>query len=345
MVNVDPLAVLSFVSEGHLRLAPCVRVTVYLDAVEPAEVTEYCDAALALLRSRLASYQSGSMARRAAITDKANGIVASWFRRPREGQTYYAEFTGAGKEGTSPAELRIVVNYNPPQILSPDEIETRRERRRVLYEERGAKSTGPVSEITLTMPLDMEAAHPQRLLRWLLDRPLIAQTAFASGHAGLGVNRDGLVADNALSAEINGRLAYAVVRHPGLDWQKNPILNEVMRYDSRSRDLVPQIKRVNWLTFTSSRTLSALGPVEEITARIASGPSVAIHPLRHGLLVQAGPEPALADTNTGDLPASYCHVGHVLRGWRLPTLTGEGPGFSDELAQRWLTAFDAERAE
>ena len=250
-IDLDPLAVLSFVAKGHLRLAPCVRVTVYLDAIEPAEVTEYCDAALTLLWPRLTSYQSGSMARRAAVTDKAHGIVASWFRQPREGQTYDAEFTGAGKEGTSPAELRIIVNYNAPKILSPDEIETRRERTRVLYEERGVKSTGPVSEITLTMPLDMEAAHPEPVRRWLLDRPLIAETAFASGHAGLGVNRDGLLADNELSAEINGRLAYAVVRHPGLDWQKNPILNQLMRYDSRTRDLVPQIKRVNWLTLTS----------------------------------------------------------------------------------------------
>jgi hypothetical protein len=116
-----------------------------------------------------------------------------------------------------------------------------------------------------------------------------------------------------------------------------------MRYDCSTRDLVPQIKRVNWLTLTSFRTLALLGRDEEITDRIASGPEVAIYPLRHGLLIQAGRQPALGDTSTGDLPAAYCHVGHALRTMRLSTMTGDGGSFSDELAQRWLTAFDEER--
>jgi hypothetical protein len=95
-------------------------------------------------------------------------------------------------------------------VLSPDEIEMRRERWRVLYEERGAKTTGPVSEITLTMPLDMEAAHRESLRRWLLERPLIAETAFASGHAGFGFNHDGEVVNSELSDQIERRLADAV---------------------------------------------------------------------------------------------------------------------------------------
>jgi Protein of unknown function (DUF3396) len=106
---------------------------------------------------------------------------------------------------------------------------------------------------------------------------------------------------------------------------------------------VPQIKRVNWLTLTSFRTLAPLGRHEEIADRIASGPEVAIYPLRYGLLIQAGRRPALGDTSTGDLPAAYCHVGHALRMARLGTIAGAGGSFSDELAQRWLTAFDEER--
>ena len=347
MTDLDTLIALSFEAKGYLRLAPCMRLTVYLDSVEPTELIEYCDAALTLLRPKLVSYQTGTMAKPAAIADKANGIVASWFRRPRQGHTYFAQFTGAAREGTSPAILRIVVNYSvPTNTLPSEEIEIRRRRRQVLYEERGFKLTSPVSEVTLTLPLDMEPAHPEFLKRWLLSRPLIVGTAFASGHAGLGVNHDGLVANNQLSAEIEGRLAYAVTRHPGLDWQKNGILDQVMRYDRSTRDLVPQIKRINWLTLVSTRMLTALGQDEEIPHQIASGPDVAISPLCHGLLVQAGPEPVLADTNAaGDLPAAYCHVGHALRAAHVPSITGVGGGFSDELAQRWLTAFDAKRAE
>jgi Protein of unknown function (DUF3396) len=335
MTDIDLLASLSFTEKEHLRLVPCVRVTLYLDTIAAAEVIEYCDAALTLLRPKLAYYLSGSMRRPAAMADKASGIVASWFRRPREGiSPYFAMFTGAGEEGTSPATLSIVINYRAPRIFSAEEIEVRRERRRVLYEERGTKLTAAVSEITLTMPLEMEAAHPEPLRRWLLERPLITETAFASGHAGLGLNHDGLV---------SGRLGDAVVRHPGLDWQKNAVLDRIMRYDRGTRDLVPQIKRVNWLTLTSFRTLALLGRYEEITDRIASGPEVAIYPLRHGLLIQAGRQPALGDTSTGDLPAAYCHVGHALRMMRLSTMAGDGGSFSNELAQRWLTAFDEER--
>jgi hypothetical protein len=344
MTDIDLLASLSFTEKEYLRLVPCVRVTLYLDTIAAAEVIEYCDAALTLLRPKLAYYLSGSMRRPAAMADKASGIVASWFRRPREGiSPYFAMFTGADEEGTSPATLSIVINYRAPRIFSAEEIEVRRERRRVLYEERGFKLTAAVSEITLTMPLDMEAAHPEPLRRWLLERPLITETAFASGHAGLGLNHDGLVANTALSDEISGRLADAVVCHPGLDWQKNAVLDRIMRYDRSTRDLLPQIKRVNWLTLTSFRTLALLGRYEEIADRIASGPEVAIYPLRHGLLIQAGRQPALGDTSTGDLPAAYCHVGHALRTMRLSTMTGAGGSFSDELAQRWLTAFDEER--
>ncbi len=343
MTDLDRLTALSFTAGGHLRLAPCLRVTLYLDTIQAAEFIEYCAAALALLRSKLVSYQSGSMKRPAAMADKAEGIVPSWFRRPRQGQTYFAEFTGAGEEGTSPATLRVVMNYAAPTVLSPEEIEVRRQRARVLYEERGAKLTRPVSEITLTMPLDTELASPPLLCRWMLQRPLIAETAFASGHAGLGLNRDSLVADMDLSDQIRGRLAYAVVRHPGLDWQKNDILDRIMRYERSSGDLVPQIKRVNWLTLTSSRTLALLGHYEEVTERIASAAGVATHPLRNGLLIEAGPEPSLGDSSTGELPAAYRHVGHLLRSVRLPSITGTGRGFSDEQAQRWLTAFDEER--
>ena len=343
MTELDSLAALSFTADGHLRVAPCVRVTVYLDTIEEAAFVEYCAAALALLRPKLVSYQSGSMKKPAAMADKAEGIVPSWFRRPRPGQPYFAQFTGTGEEGTSPATLRVVMNYKAPAIFSPGEIEVRRERARVLYEERGFKLTSPVSEITLTVPLDMDLASPPRLCRWMLQRPLIAEAAFASGHAGLGLNHDSLVANMALSDQIEGRLAYAVVRHPGLDWQKNDILDRIMRYEPSSRELVPQIKRVNWLTLTSSRTLALLGRYEEVTERMASAVGVTTYPLRNGLLIQAGPEPSLGDSTTGELPAAYCHVGHLLRSVRLPSITGPGGSFSDDQAQRWLTAFDEER--
>ena len=337
MTEIDRLDALSLTAGGHPRLVPCMRVTLYLDTIQEAEFSEYCAAALAVLRPKLVSYQSGSMKRPAALSDKAEDIVPSWLRRPRPGQTYFAEFTGADGEGTSPATLRIVMNYNAPTELSPEESEVRRERRRVLYEERGTKLTSPVSEVTLTVPLDMELASPSLLSRWLLQRPLVTATAFASGHAGLGLNRDSLVADMALSDQIRGRLAYAVVRHPGLDWQKDNILDRILRYDRDSRDLVPQIKRVNWLTLLSSRTLKLLGE------RIAAAAGVVTCPLSNGLLIQAGPEPALGDTSTGELPAAYCHVGHALRSVRLPSIAGAGGSFSDEQAERWLTAFDEER--
>ena len=341
MTDLDLLTALSFTADGHLRVAPCVRVTVYLDTIEEAAFIEYCGAALALLRPKLVFYQSGSMKQPAAIADKAEGIVPSWFRRPRQGQPYFAKFMGTDKEGTSPATLRIVMNYTPSAIFSPEEIEVRRERRRVLYEERGFKVTNPVSEITLTVPLDMDLASPPLLRQWMLQRPLITETAFASGHAGLGLNRDSLVANMAVSDQIEGRVAYAIVRHPGLDWQKNDILDQIMRYERSSRELVPHIKRVNWLTLTSSRTLALLG--EAVTGRIAAAAAgVTTYPLRNGLLIQAGPEPSLGDSSTGKLPAAYCHVGHLLRSVRLPSITGPGGSFSDEQAQRWLTAFDEE---
>ena len=340
MTDYETLIALRLEAGGLTRLVTCMRVTIYFDVTPPAEIVEYCDAAFALLRPTLTHYQAGSMKKPAAINSEAGGIVASWFRRPNERQGCFAWFTAGGPEGTASGTLRVVLTYRPPLDMSPTALETRRERMRVLYEERGFKTATAVGEITFTLPIEADAARPDALLAWMLARNLVNATPFASGHAGLGLNHDGLVADTALSARIEGQLAYAVTRHPGLDWQKNPILDQIMRYDAGSRDLLPRIKRVNWLTLVSDRTLTLTGGPDQAARALAAGSGVRVNRLAHGLLLQAGAEPALGDSNAGDMPAAYCYTGHLLRHVRLPVLKGEGRGFPDELAQRWLTAFD-----
>lgn len=337
---LSALTELGLTACGSVRVAPALRVTIYLDRSDSPEIVEYTDAALALLRSELTHYQAGNMKEPAVMGDRGTSVIASWFRRPRALQTYWAQFTGAPEQAAHGATLHVFVYFNPPQQLSPEEIEIRRERARVLHEERGY-ATGPmVSEITLTLPPDRPAARAATIVRWLLARPLITQTPFASGHAGLGLNYDQTVANMEINAQIQGHVGYAVTRYPGLDWH-SPVVKEIMRWNRGVRDRVPHIKRVNWLTLLSYRAIDTLGTPAEVIDRLESGPDIVVHRLAHGVMVQAGPAPQLGDSNTGLLSEAYRHVGRILRPLRVPKLSGLGGGFRDELAQRWLEAFDA----
>jgi hypothetical protein len=319
---------------------PAFRVTVYVDRTDAAEFIEFCEAALELVAPAVTHYQTGSMKRPATVSDKARGLVRSWFRRPRDFHTDWALFKDADIEVAAGSSLEITCNHYINREISAAEQEIRRQRLRVLYEERGFKTFTAVSKIELTVGRNLSRHDPITLRDWLLARPLLAQTAFASGHCGWGLNDCKGVIDRDVKQKAFGGLAYAVTRHPGLDFSQVGGLDAINRYDRRTRDLVPHIVRVNWLTLVSDRALAAIGDPLEVIAELTRRPDVKTWGLDHGVMVQAGDAPGLGDINAGeDLPA-YRHVASVLRAVRVPQITEKHYGFDDECARRWLEFFD-----
>jgi len=107
---------------------------------------------------------------------------------------------------------------------------------------------------------------------------------------------------------------------------------------------------VNWLTAADDATLALCGGREAVTARFP-GPDFQIYQHAAGLVIQAGPQPQLGDTEAGIAIPHYAQVAKVLRPARLVTVTGHinhsyGPGsrHSNEMLSRgqgeYLSRFD-----
>ena len=140
---------------------------------------------------------------------------------------------------------------------------------------------------------------------------------------------------------MEGRLAALCLRHPGLDWDNTgSVQNFLLRWDRTLSDFLPQIKRVNWLTFVSDRALVYLGGREQLTNMLGIDPAIVVHPLEHGVCIQAGPAPQLGDIARQEFLPTYRRVTAALRAIRLEKHSGVGGGFSDDQAMDWLNGLD-----
>jgi hypothetical protein len=66
------------------------------------------------------------------------------------------------------------------------------------------------------------------------------------------------------------------------------------------------IKCVNWLTVLDDKYVAELGGLDALGASLGDG--IVIHEWSGGILIQAGAEPQLGDTNMGIWPREYCAV-------------------------------------
>ncbi|MCC6522670.1 MAG: DUF3396 domain-containing protein [Polyangiaceae bacterium] len=105
-----------------------------------------------------------------------------------------------------------------------------------------------------------------------------------------------------------------------------------------------QLKSVNWLTLVSNEMLTPrytgplighVGGMDVLRANLS--PEIVLHPIRDGVLIQAGPEPLLGDVNRGETLPLYREVAKVLKPIRAET---HWPFFGILTANDWMTRFD-----
>ncbi|MBI4954578.1 MAG: DUF3396 domain-containing protein [Myxococcales bacterium] len=105
-----------------------------------------------------------------------------------------------------------------------------------------------------------------------------------------------------------------------------------------------QMKSVNWLTLVSNEMLTPrytgplighVGGIDVLRANLS--PEILLHPIRDGVLIQAGPEPLLGDVNRGETLPLYREVAKVLKPIRMST---HWPFFGILTANDWMTRFD-----
>jgi TseV toxin immunity protein TsiV len=339
--------------DGRPVLVPCLEFVVYTDSVIDSSMLEFYERSLKALGGRITCYLAENMKRPAPLDANALKVVPTWLKRPRPAKSYYASFRGAS-EGVTAASLDLVIAAYARVNPTPKQIEERHAMNKKGYEQEGWVFAPPVSMLRVTLPLDHELSSPPRFLEWILGFPGVRSAVFSSGHAGLALNHDAGVSDTKIRDAASGRLAALCLRHPGLDWDNyGSVGSQLLRWQPDSAqfadpeanmlnvDFLPRIKRVNWLTFVSTKAVRYLGGLDKLRNKLKD-PEITVHELAHGIAIQAGPAPRLGDVSRRDFLPVYRRVASVLRPMRLDKHGSFGRHFSDEAAAEWLDGLDRE---
>jgi hypothetical protein len=234
---------------GELVVAPCLSFALYLDETDLAQVLGFYQRAYESLRPNLTHYLAERMRQPAKITPRAEGMVASWCKRPNSDHEYRIFFWGGETLDISPWSIEIVLTHIPPS--------------------------------------------PAR------------RTQFARNLEKLEkLRRDG---------------------QPEIE----PSMHAVL----------PQVKRTAWLTFVNEVAIQFLGGVDKVRADLSDEPKIVLHPVAHGLGLQAGPAPELGDLSRHELIPLQRRVARTLRPVRLRSAP---LAYREEFVRHWFNMFDDE---
>jgi len=328
--------------DNVVAVVPCFKLVLYLDSTDDAGVSEFYQRSMDALGGLIGFYQAENMKTRVRLNERALTIVPTWLKRPREHKSYYVQFSGCSAEqGASAAMIELELNRRPAQFFTPEQEAVRRAKRKVLYEDMGCIFSPLATALRVTFPLDHKLADPDKLLAWVMDLSLVKEWPFLSGHCGYNLNHFEEVGSRIIREAMQSRLGSLCLRYPGFDWNSTGgVLAHLLRYDSATSDLIPNIKRVNWLTLVSHKAVEYLGGVSRLLNGLGQDLPIVSHPVSGGFVIQAGPAPQTGDIGARDFIPVYRRVAEVLRPVRLETIPGLGSGFSDDAAVEWLEAFD-----
>jgi TseV toxin immunity protein TsiV len=158
-----------------------------------------------------------------------------------------------------------------------------------------------------------------------LARDLANTARFSSGHAGFSVNFH-IPGKGDYAGEADVRMYALSQRYPGLD----------LFDTSTSKYASLGIKCADWLTFINPSQIEKLGGMDNLVGKLGKD---AVHPLKHGVMIQAGPKPELGDVNRGLTLPEYHRVGRLLKAIRMT----KHPHFlagDEQISMRWLARFD-----
>ena len=328
----------SLVADSVRLVCPCVCLTLYLDLTNEPAVLSFYERVMEALKGELKFVIAESDTRRKKIDDRALSMVPTWLKKPRPYKSYYIAFH-ENQEGCGPAKFEMSYSSFPEKDYPPEKLEARRNNWRTLEQQNPGGLGLSNSQLIVTFPLTHPLAQPSALLHWIKELALVARGPLVSGYCGLGLNDYRETGNGELSFQLQQKMASLVLQHPGLDWQ-NPLKRRLIVFKRDADDLIPLIKRVNWLTFVGKRAVEYLGGRDSLNKHFAENREIGVHEFPWGVMVQAGSSPQLGDIGHRDFIPNYRDVAKVLRPIRLPRIDGIGRGFTDEAANEWLNAFD-----
>jgi hypothetical protein len=321
-----------------MAIIPCLSFVLYLDVTDQDGILDFYQQSLKALGERITHYQTDSMDIRAPLTSRAQTIVPTWLKNPREGKLYWIKFHGcAAENGINGNTFELMFKHFPCPDVSSEKLAQQYEQLKKIYTKHRA---APVTMLRVTLPVNHPLADPEQLRAWVLNFQLVKGWPFLFGYCGYALNYLEEEGEYAVRQHMDRGLRSLCLRHPGFDWHGTGIVDrELLYYDTDSDILIPKIKRVSWLTLLSQRTVHHLGGQEKIRSAIAANPQIKLFELKHGLVIQAGSTPQLGDIGNRDFISAYREIAKILRPARIEKMDGPD-GVEEEWVDEWLDAFD-----
>ena len=169
---------------------------------------------------------------------------------------------------------------------------------------------GPyISRIHVRMPVD-QFTESQAFLNWVLSLEILQSPSLFSATAGYCLEE--YIRDNRLGSPMK-EVEKILTTHPGFEYRlgRNEIRMEGLIYLKDHGILKPQLYRINWLNALSKDAFLVYpGGREGLNEAAKQWPEIVLHPLKNGVLIQAGEEPGIGDD--GLAPEPYCSAGKLL---------------------------------
>jgi hypothetical protein len=307
-------------------VAPCVEFTLFLDMTDGDGIMEFYQQSLEALGNSITHYLAENMKARVAIDEKAFTILPTWVRRPNYYRNYYLGFYGR-QRGASATKITLALWFRPKEMFNKEE------------EKRRSQSRPFTSQLRVTFPVDHPMVEPSRLVAWIYNFKLVKDFPFHAGHCGYAVNWYNNAADYYLRRPMQDFVASVCLRYPGFYCCDASLgLRELWRRE-QDKSLLPLIDRVNWLTLLNDKQIEHLGGKEALRKEFADEPSIIIHDLKYGVMIQAGDAPQIGDVGHRDFIPVYHKVAKALRPIRIDEY---GSGFGYDKTDEWLNGLDKE---
>ncbi|CAM2064021.1 DUF3396 domain-containing protein [Sulfidibacter corallicola] len=324
---------------GHL-VQPCLTFELYLWETAAGPLMDFYQKGLELLDGHVAFYNKGK--RPAAFKGRATSTVPTWLENPKANQDFYFQLTSE-KEGASAATLTLRVKRREEGAMPEAQRTQRAATWNMLYGKQGARITPPLSWVKITLPVDHSLAEGDAFAAWIRDLEVVRALPFLTGFAGFALNAYHWAGSGPLQSEVWHKVSAFCLRHPGFDIPVSGT-ERLLRFDPAFMDqhqfFTPLVKRANWLNLLGPLQLAALGGRDSVQSALTDAPKVTCHPLDTGMILQAGPAPAIGDVSRRDFLPAYRAVARVLRPIRVDSFGGAGKAFGVEAQDEWLNGFD-----
>lgn len=334
---------LNFDAEDTPLIRPCLHFEAYIAWAEGPEILDFYQKARAELGPLLTHTDAGSR-RLIPITPRNETLVPTWCSNPVAApKKMYHCHMQATNQGVSEASLDIDFAMRRYEQPTPSQVE-------LAWRNPASAPWLRNSSVRVSFPIDHPLTSPDLFVDWLRGLDIFNQAYTVSATAGFSINAELANPPSSAFESVRDRASAMLLRFPGLDTSSSALgvgvdlFQRCFEYmDFMGKPVGrPFIKRANWLTFLTEDQVSYIGGIDSLRDRLSILPSIVLHTLGRGFLIQAGPAPRLGDVVEDDFPAEYCVVADTLRRLRLPRLKAHSwnSEFREDGCQRWLSMFE-----